>query len=464
MRLIFWLLAAIGLAANAQTPRTLQLVTTNKSEPAGSIPIANGTNWVPRSIVGATYDPQTGNLVVTGGAGEQGPPGPAGPQGPAGATGATGPQGPQGPTGATGATGPQGPAGQGVPTGGTAGQILSKIDGVNYNTQWVDPPSGGGGGGVTSITLTQPAAGLTISSSGVAITTSGTRTFALANDLLALENLSGTGYPQRTATDTWSLSTTIPWSAIATTPTTLSGYGITDPVVVTSGSYSNPTWITGLAWSKISSAPTTLSGYGITDAEPTITAGTTGQYWRGDKTWQTLAAVASSGSASDLGSGTLPVARGGTGAGSLTGYVKGNGTSAFTASASVPWSDVSSKPALYIPAGFTADGGGSALTSGAVKGLKRAERSGTITGWSISVDTGTATVRVWKKAAGTAIPTVSDNINTSGVAISTGTHVRSSTVTDFTTTSVAAGDLIMYEITAVSGATWLSFNLEITAN
>lgn len=33
-----------------------------------------------------------------------------------------------------------------------------------------------------------------------------------------------------------------------------------------SGSYSNPSWITSLAWSKISGTPTTLSGYGITDA------------------------------------------------------------------------------------------------------------------------------------------------------------------------------------------------------
>jgi len=36
--------------------------------------------------------------------------------------------------------------------------------------------------------------------------------------------------------------------------------------VYTTGSYSNPSWITSLAWSKISSTPTTLSGYGITDA------------------------------------------------------------------------------------------------------------------------------------------------------------------------------------------------------
>ena len=56
-----------------------------------------------------------------------------------GATGATGPQGPQGETGATGATGetgPQGPAGPGVPAGGTAGQVLKKASGTDYDTEW----------------------------------------------------------------------------------------------------------------------------------------------------------------------------------------------------------------------------------------------------------------------------------------------------------------------------------------
>jgi len=71
--------------------------------------------------------------------------------------------------------------------------------------------TGGGGGGsgtVTSITLTQPAAGLTITNSGVAIITSGTRTFALANDLAALEALSGTNtIYYRSAADTWTAVT-----------------------------------------------------------------------------------------------------------------------------------------------------------------------------------------------------------------------------------------------------------------
>jgi hypothetical protein len=47
--------------------------------------------------------------------------------------------------------------------------------------------------------------------------------------------------------------------------------------------------------------------------------------------------------------GTLPVANGGTGATSLTGYVKGNGTSAFTASAAIPVADVTGAAPLASP-------------------------------------------------------------------------------------------------------------------
>ncbi len=43
--------------------------------------------------------------------------------------------------GTQGPIGPAGPAGQGVPVGGTTGQVLAKIDSTNYNTQWVTPPS-----------------------------------------------------------------------------------------------------------------------------------------------------------------------------------------------------------------------------------------------------------------------------------------------------------------------------------
>lgn len=53
-----------------------------------------------------------------------------------GIKGAKGDQGDQGPAGTAGAKGDQGDPGEGVPTGGTAGQVLTKVDGTNYNTQW----------------------------------------------------------------------------------------------------------------------------------------------------------------------------------------------------------------------------------------------------------------------------------------------------------------------------------------
>lgn len=71
--------------------------------------------------------------------------------------GTPGPQGPQG---------IQGPVGPGVASGGDAGQVLVKVDSVNYNTTWVDP-----------LTIVEPVAirwsptfqatGLTFTGSGV---------------------------------------------------------------------------------------------------------------------------------------------------------------------------------------------------------------------------------------------------------------------------------------------------------
>jgi hypothetical protein len=111
----------------------------------------------------------TGATGLTGAQGAVGPAGATGATGPAGATGATGAQGPkgdtgaqglQGPQGIQGATGPQGlkgdtgdqgiqgiqgpigltgatgATGPGVAPGGTAGQVLTKVDAANFNTQW----------------------------------------------------------------------------------------------------------------------------------------------------------------------------------------------------------------------------------------------------------------------------------------------------------------------------------------
>ena len=85
--------------------------------------------------------------------------------------GAAGLNGTNGTNGTNGAAGTNGTNGQGVPTGGTTGQVLSKVNATDYNTQWVTPSSGGGSGTVTSVAS---GTGLT----GGPITTSGTLSLA----------------------------------------------------------------------------------------------------------------------------------------------------------------------------------------------------------------------------------------------------------------------------------------------
>lgn len=69
-------------------------------------------------------------------------------------------------------------------------------------------------GTVTSVGLTAPAAGITVS--GGPVTTTGTFTLGLANDLAALEALSSTGFAVRTAADTWILKSAVSLSADVT--------------------------------------------------------------------------------------------------------------------------------------------------------------------------------------------------------------------------------------------------------
>ena len=88
------------------------------------LPGANGTNGID-GVDGAT--------------GAQGPQGLPGVQGIPGLDGQDGATGATGLPGADGADGADGAPGQGVPTGGTIGQHLAKIDSTDFNTEWVDP-------------------------------------------------------------------------------------------------------------------------------------------------------------------------------------------------------------------------------------------------------------------------------------------------------------------------------------
>jgi len=143
----------------------------------------------------------------------------------------------------------------------------------------------------------------------------------------------------------------------------------------------------------------------------------------------TVAAVAASGSASDLTTGTLPTAQ-----------VETN--------------------ILIANVGVTLDGGGSVLTTGQ-KGYVTCPFAGTIVGWSITADTGTCTFDIWKIATGTAVPTVANTITASAKpALATGTAIHSTTLTSWTT-AVAANDIFGFNLDAISGATKLTLVLQI---
>ena len=62
--------------------------------------------------------------------------------------------------GRDGINGLQGLNGVGVPTGGTTGQVLAKINGTDYNTQWVTS-SGGGGSETDPVFTASPSFGIT---------------------------------------------------------------------------------------------------------------------------------------------------------------------------------------------------------------------------------------------------------------------------------------------------------------
>lgn len=108
------------------------------------------------------------------------------------------------------------------------------------------------------------------------------------------------------------------------------------------------------------------------------------------------------------------------------------------------------------------DGGGATISTGKISGYFTCPFAGTISAWNIAVDTGTITIKVWKIATGTAVPTSANSINTSGISLSSNTYIRSTTLTDFTSTTVTAGDIFAFNIEAVSGVTQMTVQLEIT--
>ena len=187
---------------------------------------------------------------------------------------------------------PAGAWGLGGANYGTSGQVLTS-NGSSAAPTWTTISSASGT--VTSVAVSGGTTGLT--TSGGPITASGTITLA---GTLAVAN-GGTG------------ATTASAAAANILP---SQTGNSGKVLSTDGA-GNLSWVSSSAGS-------------VTSID--ISGGTTGLTATGGP-------ITSSGTITLAG--TLAVANGGTGATTLTGYVKGDGTSAFTASSTIPGSDIS---------------------------------------------------------------------------------------------------------------------------
>lgn len=164
---------------------------------------------------------------------------------------------------------------------------------------------------------------------------------------------------------------------------------------------------------------------------------------------------------------TLTAATHGRGSTITTNYIDGTGALMFPASESINTSgDVTFSFAANTSGtlsvsggginqrafGYTFDGGGAVIPLNKT-GYYRVPYACAIANWSISVDTGTITIDIWKVANGTAIPVNANSITAAATpAIATGTHIKSTTLTGWTT-AVATDDIVAFSVEAITGAT-----------
>jgi len=208
-----------------------------------------------------------------------------------------------------------------LPSGdGSAGQVLSTSgSGV---LGWSSLPSGT----VSSVGITAPAAGLTVT--GSPVTGAGSMTLALSDDLAAVESLSGTGGVERTGVNTWSTydlsaagkaliddadaaaqRTTLGLGALATVSAVSGGTGgtitdatITDADIATSAAIADSKLATISTSGKVANSATTAASGNSLGA--IVARDSSGNFSAGTITATTFSSPDSSGTSERFGSGS----------------------------------------------------------------------------------------------------------------------------------------------------------------
>lgn len=317
------------------------------------------------------------------------------------------------PRGDTGATGPVGP---GVASGGVAGQVLIKQSSVDYATAWGSVTGGLSYQGSWNASTNTP----------TLVSSAGTNGNYYIVSVAGSTNLNG-------ITDwligDWAIYNGTVWQKIDQTNTVTSVNGQVGAVSLAYADLAGaiPTWnqnTTGTAANVTGTVAIVNGGTGQTSAGAAFNAlspiTTTGDLILGNGTnsatrlgigangylltsngttasWQPApAAGVTSFSAGTTGftpssattgaitlAGTLVVGNGGTGATTLTGYVKGAGTTALTASATIPNTDITGLGTMS-----TQDATSVAITGGTINGATiGATTAAAITGTTITAST-----------------------------------------------------------------------------
>jgi hypothetical protein len=247
---------------------------------------------------------------------------------------------------------------------GNAGKVLA----VNSGATDVEYIAASGSGTVTSIDVSGGTTGLT--TSGGPVTAAGTIT--LAGTLAVANGGTGTSTPALVAGTNVTITGTWPNQTINSS----GGGSMTYPGAGIANS-------TGSAWGT--SYSTTGSGTVVALAtSPTFVTPVLGTPTSGDLTNCTFPTLNqnTTGTAAGL-STTLVVGSGGTGATTLTGYVKGSGTSALTASSTIPNTDITGLGTMS-----TQDASSVAITGGTINGATiGATTAAAVTGTVVTAST-----------------------------------------------------------------------------
>ena len=299
-----------------------------------------------------TITEQQGATGPTGATGPQGSQGATGVSGTPGVSGVQGATGSEGPTGATGSTGQPGESGEGVPAGGTTGQLLAKATSADFDSEWIDAPTVASSGVVSVLVATgseaRPAADMVLWIGG------SSEPVNMANgDLWFSPN-------QPTDSEVPTAPTNLHSSNITSSSFTLSWTAATDNIAVTA----YEVFLDGISYKIVTGTSTSITGRnGTTTYTCTVRARDAAGNWGSESEGlevTTLTAVG--GQHSVYGSSPIPA---------LQAYNDG-GTITVGSGFRVDASNYQVKGArLYIPSGatvpssctvylFTVPGGGSA--------------------------------------------------------------------------------------------------------